>query len=105
MIDKARIAAMRDGAVIINTSRGGIVDESAAAEAIKNGKLGGLGLDAFEQEPLLNSPLKGLARVVLTPHTGAHTAEAVKGMGELAVQNCIDVLSGKDCPYVINHKP
>jgi len=102
MIDEKRIAAMKDGAVLINTSRGGVIDENAAAEAVKSGKLGGLGLDAFEQEPLLHSPLKGLPRVILTPHTGAHTAEAVRGMGEMAVQNCIDVLSGRDCPYELH---
>ena len=103
MVDAKRIERMKDGAFIINTARGGLIDEQAAAEAIKSGKLGGLGLDAFEQEPLLNSPLKGLPRVVFTPHTGAHTAEAVKGMGEMSVINCIDVLSGKDNPHVLNN--
>jgi len=101
MIDETRIAAMKDNAILINTSRGGIIDENAVAAAVKSGKLGGLGLDAFEQEPLLNSPLKGLPRVVFTPHTGAHTAEAVRSMGELAVQNCMDVLNGNDCPNII----
>ncbi|MCL1795280.1 MAG: phosphoglycerate dehydrogenase [Clostridia bacterium] len=102
LVDARRIAAMKDGAILVNTSRGGLIDENAAAEAVISGKLGGLGLDAFEQEPLLHSPLKGLPRVVFTPHTGAHTAEAVKGMGEMAVQNCMDVLNGKSCPYERN---
>ncbi len=101
MIGADSIARMKQGAVIINTARGGLIDEAAAAQAIVDGKLGGLGLDAFEQEPLLDSPLKGLPRVVFTPHTGAHTAEAVKGMGEMAVANCIEVLSGKDCKYIL----
>ena len=102
LIDADMIAKMKDGAIIINTARGGIIDEAAAAEAVKSGKLGGLGLDAFEQEPLINSPLKGLPRVIFTPHTGAHTAEAVEGMGMMAVDNCIDILSGKDNPYILN---
>jgi len=102
LIDAKRIAAMKNGAVLINTSRGGLIDEAAAAQAVKAGKLKGLGLDTFEQEPLVDSPLKGLPRVIFTPHTGAHTAEAVRGMGELAVRNCIDVLSGNDCPFVLN---
>ena len=102
MINKESISKLKDGAVIINTARGGMIDEAAAAEAIQSGKLGGLGLDAFEEEPLKESPLKGLDRVVFTPHTGAHTAEAVAGMGNMAVDNLIAVLSHKPCRYVLN---
>ncbi len=102
MIDAKRIESMKDGAFIINTARGGLIDEDAAAAAVKSGKLGGLGLDAFEQEPLVDSPLKGLPKVIFTPHTGAHTAEAVKGMGDMSVTNCIEVLSGKDCKFILN---
>ena len=80
LVDAGRIREMRDGAILINAARGGLIDEQAAAEALKAGKLGGLGLDAFEQEPLLDSPLKGLPHVVFTPHTGAHTGEAVANM-------------------------
>ena len=102
MINAERIASMKKGAIIINTARGGLIDEAACAQALVAGKLGGLGLDAFEQEPLLESPLKGLPNVIFTPHTGAHTAEAVSNMGIMAVQNLIDVLSGKECRYVLN---
>ncbi|MEG1990767.1 MAG: NAD(P)-dependent oxidoreductase, partial [Christensenella sp.] len=102
MIDADKIAQMKDGAVVINTARGGIIDEQAAAEAVKSGKLGGLGLDAFEQEPLIDSPLKGLNNVVFTPHTGAHTAEAVGGMGTMAVDNLIAVLKGEECSHILN---
>ncbi|MEG0784881.1 MAG: phosphoglycerate dehydrogenase [Christensenella sp.] len=102
MIDADKIAQMKDGAVVINTARGGIIDEQAAAEAVKSGKLGGLGLDAFEQEPLIDSPLKGLNNVIFTPHTGAHTAEAVGGMGTMAVDNLIAVLKGKECSHILN---
>ncbi len=99
LISAERIGRMRPGAIIINTSRGGLIDEAAAAVALKEGRLGGLGLDAFEQEPLADSPLKGLKGVVFTPHTGAHTAEAVEKMGLLSVQNVLDVLAGRPCPY------
>lgn len=102
MINAERIASMKKGAIVINTARGGLIDEAACAQALVAGKLGGLGLDAFEQEPLLESPLKGLPNVIFTPHTGAHTAEAVSNMGVMAVQNLIDVLSGKECRYVLN---
>ena len=100
-INVERLDTMKNGAIIINTSRGGLIDEEACAQAIKNGKLRGLGLDAFEQEPLKDSPLKGLARVVFSPHTGAHTAEAVANMGFMAADNAIKVLKGEFTPYII----
>ncbi|HWR24345.1 MAG TPA: phosphoglycerate dehydrogenase [Feifaniaceae bacterium] len=102
IINAERINSMKKGAVIINTARGGLIDETACATALIAGRLGGLGLDAFEQEPLLESPLKGLSNVIFTPHTGAHTAEAVSSMGTMAVQNLIDVLSGKECRCIVN---
>lgn len=101
LISEARIEAMKDGAIIINTARGGLIDEKAAAKALKSGKLGGLGLDAFEKEPLLESPLKGLPRVIFTPHTGAHTGEAVANMGRMSVENAIAVLEGKPCRFIV----
>lgn len=101
MIGEQAIARMKKGAFIINTARGGLVDEAAAASALKSGKLGGIGLDAYEVEPVTDSPLLGLDHVVMTPHTGAHTNEAIAGMGIMAAQNLIDVLQGKDCKYKI----
>lgn len=101
LISGERIEGMKDGATLINTARGGLLDEEACAEALKSGKLRGMGLDAFEQEPLPDSPLKGLPRVVFSPHTGAHTAEAVQKMGLMAVQNLISVLRGEDCPHIV----
>lgn len=101
MIGEQAIARMKKGAFIINTARGGLIDEAAAANALKSGQLGGIGLDAYEMEPVTDSPLLGLDHVVMTPHTGAHTNEAIAGMGIMAAQNLIDVLSGKDCKYKI----
>ena len=102
MINAESIASMKQGTVIINTARGGLIDETAAADAIRSGKLGGLGLDAFEQEPLIDSPLKGLPRVIFTPHTGAHTAEAVANMGMMSVENAIAVVKNEPCRYILN---
>jgi phosphoglycerate dehydrogenase-like enzyme len=65
--------------------------------------LGGLGLDAFSEEPPKGSPLFEFENVVATPHTGAHTVEAVNNMGILSVRNLIDILTGKPCNYVINN--
>lgn len=102
MINAERINGMKTGAIIINTARGGLIDENAAADAIISGKLGGLGLDAFENEPPKASRLFGLPNVILTPHAGAHTAEAVSNMGTLSVRNAIDVLSGRACENIVN---
>ena len=101
IINMDAIAKMKNGAILINTSRGGLVDEASVYDALKSGKLGGLGLDAFETEPPGTSPLFELDNVIVTPHAGAHTAEAVENMGVLAVQNLIEVLSGRECPNVI----
>ena len=102
MIDAKAIAKMPERAVIINTARGGIVDEAAAADALKSGKLAAVCLDAFEEEPVKDSPLKDFDNVIMTPHTGAHTDEAVAGMGMMAVENAIAVLSGRECLYILN---
>ncbi|MDO4274009.1 MAG: phosphoglycerate dehydrogenase [Eubacteriales bacterium] len=102
LIDKEAIDRLPDGAIIVNASRGGIIDEDAAYEALRSGKLSGLGLDAFEVEPPVDSRLLTLDNVISTPHTGAHTKEATENMANAAVKNLIDLLSGKDCPYIVN---
>lgn len=102
LINRESISRMPEGAIIINASRGGIIDEEAAYEALRSGHLGGLGLDAFEQEPPKDSPLFQLPNVIATPHTGAHTREATDHMAALAISNLIDVLSGQECEYVVN---
>ncbi|MEA4895811.1 MAG: phosphoglycerate dehydrogenase [Oscillospiraceae bacterium] len=103
MINSDSIAKMKDGVIILNASRGGIIDENALYDALKRGKIGGAGLDAFEAEPPAGSPLFEFDNVVATPHTGAHTAEATKKMADMAVYNLISVLSGQDCKFVVNH--
>lgn len=77
LLDATAIAGMRPGAILINVSRGGIVDEQALAEALVEGRLGGAALDVFESEPLPpDSPLLGAPGLVLSPHLGASTDEA-----------------------------
>lgn len=78
MIGRAEIARMKPGGIIVNTARGGIVDEGALAEALVSGQVLAAGLDVFEHEPLpIGSPLSGLANVILTPHISAGTRDAM----------------------------
>lgn len=80
LIDAAAIGKMRDGVVLVNCARGGIIDEAALAEAVESGKVAAAGLDVFEKEPLAeNNDLRGLDSMVLTPHLGASTKEAQEG--------------------------
>ncbi|PWJ50590.1 phosphoglycerate dehydrogenase [Faecalicatena contorta] len=102
LINSDTIAQMKPSAILINTSRGGIIDEDAAYYALKESRLGGLGLDAFEIEPPTESKLFELDNVVVTPHTGAHTKEATENMAYGSIRNLIDVLSGKECPFIVN---
>lgn len=104
IIDKDRMLSMKPGAIIINTARGGLIDEEAAVELLRNGHLRALGLDAFEEEPLRNSKLRDMDKVILTPHTGAHTSEAVQRMGMMSVENLIAILTGQTCKFIINRQ-
>jgi D-3-phosphoglycerate dehydrogenase len=104
IINKDSIKIMKPETILINTSRGGLINEQDVYEALKSGKLGGLGLDAFEKEPPDSSPLFEMDNVVTTPHIGAHTHEAVNNMGILAVRNLLDVLAGKSCEFIVNQK-
>ena len=77
LFNAARMAAMKPGAVLINTARGGVVDEAALVAALKSGQLGGAALDVFDHEPVpANNPFEGCPSLVLTPHIAGVTAEA-----------------------------
>ena len=101
IISADTMRAMKNGAIIVNTARGGLIDEAAAYDFLASGHLGGMALDVFEQEPPEKSPLFELENVVLTPHTSAHTVEATEAMAFMAVQNLIDVLSGTQCSNIV----
>jgi D-3-phosphoglycerate dehydrogenase len=84
--DKERLGALKKGAILINTSRGGLVDEKALYDALKSGNLEGAALDCFEQEPY-SGPLKSLDNVVLTGHIGSYAIEGRMMMEKQAVEN------------------
>jgi len=86
LVGKELLSLMKPGAVLINASRGGIVDEAALLETLKEGKIRGAGFDVFATEPLEeDSPLRKLDNLVMTPHLGASTEEAQFRVGEMAV--------------------
>ena len=95
LIGAGQLALMKPGAVIVNTSRGGIIDEAALAEALKTNRIGGAGIDVFEHEPPeADNPLFALANVVLAPHVAGVTEASMRGMA-LACADVIDtVLAG-----------
>lgn len=94
MIGAERLALMKPTARLVNTSRGGIVDEDALYEAISSGRLAGAALDVFESEPAAGHRLSKLDGVVLTPHLGAMTAEAQALAANVAAEKIIQVLRG-----------
>lgn len=100
LIDQAAIDRMLPGVILVNTARGGIVDEAAALHGLRDGKIGTLCLDAYEQEPPTASPLRNEPRVIFYPHGGAHTKEAVAKMGMTAVDNLIAVLTNTENPLL-----
>lgn len=99
LIGKDQLARMKPGAILINTARGGVVDETALIEALDSGHLGGAGLDVFATEPTpADNPLFNSEIVVLTPHMAAHTDDALKAMSMVA-QDIIRVLEGQEPVY------
>ena len=104
MVDAAFLAAMKPGAVLINTARGTLVDEDALEAALRSGRLGGLGLDVLRVEPMKEPPrFLGLENVVVTPHVAASTAEGLQRMAWDAAGNVLDFLAGRpDRDAVVN---
>lgn len=101
MVDARRLAAMKPTAILVNTARGGIVDEDALYEALKAHTIGAAALDATVVEPACGSPLATLPNCILTPHAGAATFEAGLNMGMMAAQNVLDVLQGRECRFLV----
>ncbi|WP_445517466.1 phosphoglycerate dehydrogenase [Streptomyces sp. NEAU-174] len=97
LLDRARLAAMKPGAILVNAARGGLVDERALADLLGSGHLGAAALDAFGTEPLpADHPLRGAPRTVLTSHMAACTPEANRAMGAMVAEDVVRVLAGEE---------
>jgi gluconate 2-dehydrogenase len=105
MIGAKELASMKKSAVLINASRGAIVDESALIDALRNGTIHGAGLDVFEKEPLpADSPLLQMANVVALPHIGSATHETRHAMARNAAENLVAALAGTLTTNIVNRE-
>jgi lactate dehydrogenase-like 2-hydroxyacid dehydrogenase len=102
LINKERLHMMKKDAILVNTSRGPVVDEKALVDALREKVIAGAGLDVFEHEPELTPGLVELPNVVLTPHIASATVNARNEMASLAAQNIIDFLSGSTPKNVVS---
>jgi len=103
LINKNLLLKMKNKAYLINTSRGGMVDEQALAEIISEGRIAGAALDVFEDEPPeKDNPLLGLEEVILSPHSAALTKESSRRMAMHAAEGVLDVLEGRKPKWVYN---
>jgi glyoxylate reductase len=94
---------MKPDAVLVNTARGGIVDETALYEALSRGRLAAAGLDVFDREPVASdNPLLSLSNVVATPHIGSATLATRAKMADMAVENLLAAIAGNPMPHCVN---
>ncbi|WP_106743620.1 hydroxyacid dehydrogenase [Yoonia maritima] len=105
LIGAEEIAKMRDGVVLVNTSRGGIIDEEAMIAALQSGKIGAAGLDVFQQEPVpQNHPLVAFDQVLLSPHIGGLTQDAAERMAISSAENILNYFNNTIDPALIVNK-
>ncbi len=102
LINAAVLSHAKPGLRIINVGRGGIIDEAALADAVRDGKVGGAGIDVFAKEPTTESPLFALESVVVTPHLGASTVEAQDKAGITIAEQVELALRGDFVPFAVN---
>ena len=96
MINRETLALMKPTAILVNTARGELIDEADLLDALKNKVIGGAGLDAFAEEPPQAAPYRDVPGLVITPHMGAYTTEALYNMAMDSVDNLVAVLEGRE---------
>jgi glyoxylate reductase len=101
LIDAEALALMKPGAILVNTSRGAVVDTAALVEALRNGRLAAAGLDVYEDEPHVPVELRELPKTVLLPHIGSATAATRDAMARLVAENVIAVVDGREPPTAV----
>lgn len=102
LIGAAQLAKMKRSAILINSTRGGVVDDAALVDALQNSTIRGAGLDVFENEPKLHPGFLALDNVVLAPHIGSSTETTRQAMAMLAAQNLVAALRGDKPPNLLN---
>ena len=104
LIDREKLSLMKRTAYLINCARGGVVDEEALYEFLRDGRIAGAAIDVFEEEPPKGSKLLDLDNVVLTPHIGANTTEAQIRAGTICAEQVIKVLRGEEPEFWVNKR-
>ena len=102
LVGAKELAQVRPGVRIVNTARGGLIDEAALVEALESGRVGGAAVDVFENEPVTEHPFFKFSNVVVTPHLGASTAEAQDKAGLAIAEQVLLALRGEFVPYAVN---
>jgi D-3-phosphoglycerate dehydrogenase / 2-oxoglutarate reductase len=105
MLDGAALSLVKPGAIVLNCARGEIVDVDALAQALQAGHLYGAGVDVYPHEPATESPLFGLPNVILTPHIGGSSGEALAKVGEMIGRTVLAALTGQAVPNAVNLPP
>jgi phosphoglycerate dehydrogenase-like enzyme len=104
-MNAARLALMKPTAFLINTSRGGVIDEPALIDALRQGRLAGAGLDVFETEPpAVDNPLLHMDNVIGTPHGLSHADESIRRCASMTEENVLALVDGQLPPYIVNPK-
>ena len=104
LLDAAKLSLLKETAILINTSRGQIIDESALVKVLKNKKIAGAGLDVYEFEPKITEGLYKLDNVVLLPHIGSATHDTRRNMSMIAAKNLISMMNGERPEFLVNPK-